>query len=238
MRDLHSILGHCGGKTFLFEDMAESRLKSTRHAPSCGHPIFNWDTHNHCFPCSEKGKGQDICVIAKEEDCFNCLQFTSEQRRKLRFKHKKKPKEMPVSKDIEDNLLGNKSDSVQRSPAVETSQLVVEDPWEKILKCLDDMQSQISSLKSASSSSLPTPHQKRSLQGEQSGDEYSTDQDSFHESASFSSKKRDRSPSAHEEVDDDPSYRETLAAIRTLLNVEVPEESADQPTKIFKIWFL
>ena len=105
---------------------------------------------------------------------------------------------------------------------------------EKILKHLNDMQSEVSSLKTASSSSsLPTPHQKHSLYCEQSGDEYSTDQDSFHESASFSSKKRDRSPSPHEEVDDDPSYRETLAAISTLLEVKVPEESADQSTKIF-----
>ena len=98
---------------------------------------------------------------------------------------------MPISKEVEDNLLGNDSDAVQRSPAVEKSQLTVEDPLEKILKRLDDMQSQISSLKMASSSSsLPSPHQKRFLHFEQSGDEYSTDQDSYHESASFSSKKK------------------------------------------------
>ena len=78
--------------------MAESQLKSTRRAPSCGHPIFVWDTHNHCFPCREKGKGQDLCFTAKEEDCFNYLQFTSEQRRKLMSKHKKKAKKMSISK--------------------------------------------------------------------------------------------------------------------------------------------
>ena len=42
-----------------------------------------------------------------------------------------------------------------------------------------------------------------------------------------------RSPSPHDEVEDDPSYRETLAAIRALLEVEVPDKSSDQPTKIF-----
>ena len=92
-RDPHLVFA-CGGKTFSTK-MAKSQLKSTRFAPGCGHPIFDWDTHNHCFPC-----------------------------------HKN---------------------------------------W--------------------------------------------TDQSSVHETASFSSKKRDRSPFPHEEVDDDPSYRETLVAI-------------------------
>ena len=95
--------------------MALNRPKNIRRAPGCGHPIFDWDTHNYCFPCHEKGEGQDVCVTAKEEDCFNCLQFTSEQKRKLRSKNKKKAKEMPISKEVEDNLLGNDSDAVQRS---------------------------------------------------------------------------------------------------------------------------
>ena len=51
--------------------MAESQLKSTKRASGCGHPLYNWDTHLFCYPCRDKGKGQDVCVTSKEEDCFN-----------------------------------------------------------------------------------------------------------------------------------------------------------------------
>ena len=129
--------------TRFLQSMAESQLKSTRRAPGCGHPIYDWDTHNHCFPCHEKGKGQDVCVTSKEEDCFNCLQFTTEQRKKLKAKTKKKAKEVPITKEVEDSLLGNDSDPVQCSPAAEKSQPAVEDLLAKILGCLDDMHSQI-----------------------------------------------------------------------------------------------
>ena len=61
--------------------MAESQLKSTKRASGCGHPLYDWDTHLFCYPCRDKGKGQDVCVTSKEEDCFNCLQFTSEQKK-------------------------------------------------------------------------------------------------------------------------------------------------------------
>ena len=63
--------------------MAESQLKSSKCAPGCGPPIYDWDTHLFCYPCRDKGKGQDVCVTSKEEDCFNCLQFTSEQKNKF-----------------------------------------------------------------------------------------------------------------------------------------------------------
>ena len=135
------------------QSMAESQLKSTRLAPGCGHPIYDWDTHNLCFPCCEKGKGQDVCVTSKEEDCFNCLQFTSEQKRKLKAKTKTKAKEISITKEVEDSLLGNESDHVQCSPEAEKSQPAVEDPLANILRRLDDMQSQISYLETASSSS-------------------------------------------------------------------------------------
>ena len=93
------------------------------------------------------------------------------------------------------------------------------------------MQSQITSLKanSSSSSSLPTPHQPRSSRALESGEDGFSDVSSVHESTSISSSKRLRSPSPHEEVEEDPTYRKTLAAIRALLQVEVPEESSDQP---------
>ena len=97
------------------------------------------------------------------------------------------------------------------------------------------MQSQITSLKASSSStsSLPTPHQARSSRVVESGEEVLSDYSSVHESTSFASRKRMRSPSTHEEVEDNPTYRETLAAIRALLEVEVTKESSDQPTKLF-----
>ena len=115
------------------------------------------------------------------------------------------------------------------------SQPVAEDSLLKILQRLEDMQSQITSLKASSSStsSLPTPHQPRSSRTFESGEEVLSDYSSVHESTSVSSCKRMRSPSTHKEVEEDPTYRETLAAVRALLQVEVPEESSDQPTKIF-----
>ena len=89
-----------------YEDLAESQLKSSKCASGCGHPIYDWDTHLFCYPCRDKGKGQDVCVTSKEEGCFNCLQFTSDQKRKLKSKSKKKVKE------VEDTLLGQESDNV------------------------------------------------------------------------------------------------------------------------------
>ena len=211
--------------------MAESQLKSSKRASGCGHPIYYWDTHLFCYPCRDKGKGQDVCVTSKEEDCFNCLQFSSEQKRKLRSKSKKKSKDVVVSKEVENSLLGQESD-VHHSPTAEKSQPVAEDSLLKILQRLEDMQSQITSLKASSSStsSLPTPHQPHSSCTFEFGEEVLSDYSSVHESTSVSSRKRMRSPSPHEEVEEDPTYRETLAGVRALLEVE---ESSDQPTKIF-----
>ena len=187
------------------------------------------------FSVRDKGKGQDVCVTSKEEDCFNCLQFTSEQKKKLRSKSKKKPKDTVVSKKVEDSLLGQESDP-HHSPTAEKSRPVAEETLLKILQRLEDMQSQIMSLKansSSASSSLPTPHQPRASRALDSGEDDLSDFSSVHESTSVSSRKRQRSLSLHEEVEQDPTYRETLAAIRTLLEVEVPEESSNLPSKIF-----
>ena len=213
--------------------MGESQLKSTKRASGCGHPLYDWDSHLYCYPCRDKGEGQDVCVTLKEEDCFNCLQFTSEQKKKLRSKLKKKPKDTVVSKEVEDSLLGQESDP-HRSPTAEKSQPVAEESLLKILQRLEHMQSQITSLKASSSasSSLPTPHQPRASRAVDSGEDAWSDFSSVHESISVSSRKRQRSPSPHEEVEEDPTYRETLAAIRTLLEVEVPEEFSDLPSKI------
>ena len=107
-KDLHSIFGRCGGCACFISTkiMAESQLKSSKRALGCGHPTYDWDTHLFCYPCRDKGKGQDVCVTSNEEDCFNCLQFTSDQKRKLRSKSKKKVKDVVVSKEVEDTLLG------------------------------------------------------------------------------------------------------------------------------------
>ena len=205
--------------------MAESQLKSTKRASGCGHPLYDWDTHLFCYPSRDKGKGQDVCVTAKEQDCFNCLQF---KKKKLRSKCKKKTKDIVVSKEVENSLLGQESDP-HRSPTAEKSQPVAEESLLKIVQRLEDMQSQIRSLKTnlSSSSSLPTPHQPRASRALDSGEDALSD---FSSVPSVSSRKRQRSISPHEEVEED---RETLAAIRTLLEVEVPEESSDQPSKIF-----
>ena len=213
--------------------LAESQLKSTKHTSGCGHPLYDSDSHLFCYPCRDKGKGQDVCVTSKEEDCFNCLQFTSEQKKKLQSKSKKKPKDIVVSKEVEDSLLGHESDP-HRSPTAEKSQPVAEESLLKILQRLEDMQSQITSLKASLSASsyLPTPHQPCASRAVDSGEDALSDFSSVHESKSVSSRKRQRSPS-HEEVEEDPTYRETLAAIRILLEVEVPEESSDLPSKIF-----
>ena len=235
-RDLHSIFGRRGGCAFFLLKyiMAESQLKSTKRASGCGHPLYDWDSHLFCYPCRDKGKGQDVCVTSKEEDCFNCLQFTSEQKKKLRSKSKKKTKDIVVSKEVEDSLLGQESD-LHRSPTAEKSQPVAEESLLKILQRLEGMQFQITSLKanSSASSSLPAPHQPRASRALDLGEDALSDFSSVHESTSVSSRKRQRSPSPHEEVEEDPTYRETLAAIRTLLEVEVPEESSDLPSKIF-----
>ena len=73
------------------------------------------------------------------------------------------------------------------------------------------MQSQITSLKASSSStsSLPASHQPRSSRIVES-EEVLSDYSSVHESTSAASRKRMRSPSPHKEVEDDPTYRETL----------------------------
>ena len=104
-----------------------------------------------------------------------------------------------VSKEVEDTLLGQESDAAQRSPTGERSQFVAEDSLSKILQRLEDMQSQITSLKASSSStsSLPTPQQARSSRLVESGEEVLSDFSSVHKSTSVASHKRMRSPSPH-----------------------------------------
>ena len=108
-RDLHSIFGRRGGcACFISAKItAESQLKSPNMLQGVVIQFMTGIPTFFCYPCRDKGKGQDVCVTSKEEDCFNCLPFSSEQKRKLRSKFKKKSKDVVVSKEVEDSILGH-----------------------------------------------------------------------------------------------------------------------------------
>ena len=152
--------------------------------------------------CREKGRGTDMCVKAKEEDCFICLQFSKDQRRKLAHKSKRKEKSTPsvVSKEIEDALLEQEChpSSVQ-SNLQSTTDENASNPLQAMLRRLDDTQGQITSLKNKNSEVSASIASVHSEEGEAS-DEDST----FHDT--INSKKRDRSPSP-DATEEDPSYR-------------------------------
>ena len=181
-----------------------------------------------CFPCREKGRGSDVCVKSKEEDCFICLQFSEEQKRKLAHRTKRKEKSTPsvVSQEIEDALLGvechQSSVSSNSRPTTEEN---TSDLLQAILKRLDDMQGQLTALKNRYSEVSVSIASIHSEEGEAS-DEDPTLQDTS------ISKKRERSPSP-DDTEDDPSYRQTLAAVRSLLDFSIPDEFSEQPSQIF-----
>ena len=61
------------------------------------------DSHNYCSSCRDKGKGNDICVKENPEDCYRCLQFWSDQIKKLNArKVERKAKEGSISKELVD----------------------------------------------------------------------------------------------------------------------------------------
>ena len=165
-----------------------------------------------------------MCVKVKEEDCFICLQFSEDQRRKLAHKSKRKEKSTPsvVSKEIEDALLGVEChpSSVSSNPQPTTEENA-SDPLQVILRRLDDMQGQITSLKNRNSEVSVSIASVHSEEGEAS-DEDSTLHDTVN------SKKRDRSPSP-DDTEDDPS----LAAVHSLLELTIPDEFSEQPSRIF-----
>ena len=54
--------------------------KGQKQASGCCHFIMaDWDSHHYCPSCMDKGKGDDVCVVEKQEDCYICLRFTPEQ---------------------------------------------------------------------------------------------------------------------------------------------------------------
>ena len=51
---------------------------------SCGHAMANFDTHQYCARCREKGKGSDPCIKEPQSDnCSICNAFSEEQRQQL-----------------------------------------------------------------------------------------------------------------------------------------------------------
>ena len=139
--------------------MAESQIKTKgqRIASGCRHFTAEWDSHHFCWACRDKKKGDDVCVTSKEEDCYICLQFSSEQKKKLKAKKAyqlKKAKE--VSKDLEDSLLGS-DDPPSSTPATNASSASTEksssvDPLQLILQRLDSMQGRLVALEKGSTS--------------------------------------------------------------------------------------
>ena len=229
LETLHYIFGRTGSSivssSIIMADSQVKNSKELKRAPGCGHPLFDWDCHQFCFPCREKGRGNDVCVKNKEEDCFICLQFSEDQKRKLVHKSKRKEKSTPsvVSQEIEDALLGVEchQNPVSSNPRP-TTEGTTTDPLQTILQRLDDMQGQLTALKDRNSEVSVSLH---SEEGEAS-DEDSTLQELNN------SKKRDRSPSP-DDIEDDPSYRQTLAAVRSLLQLTIPEQFSEQPSRIF-----
>ena len=118
--------------------------------------MADWDSHHYCPSCRDKGKGDDVCVVEKQEDCYICLQFTPDQVKKLKAKKvQRKIKEGSISKELEDSLLGvDSSNSSATSSAANNLTSVSSSPFsdalQLILAKLDNMQCRLSSLEKAS----------------------------------------------------------------------------------------
>ena len=213
---------------------------STKRAEGCGHPIFDRDCHKYCFPCRDKGKGEDICASKPQEECYSCISLTSEQKRKLVPKSKKKDKtkeSSTVTKEMEDRLL-------QEDPPTTTS---APDPLALILSRLDDMQGKIRSLETGERPQIASTRVETefsSFRREPSLSSSSTwcrtreepeegeTTDGQEDSVLFS-RKRDRSPSPEEFLDEAPTYRQTLASIRSVLELALPEDPNQAPSRMF-----
>ena len=229
-----------------FEEMAESQIKSKgqKIATGCRHFTAEWDSHHYCWACRDKKKGDDVCVTSKKEDCYICLQFSSDQKKKLKAKKAyqfKKAKD--ISKDLEDSLLGSDdppsattASSAATSSPVEKSSTV--DPLQLILQRLDSMQGRLVALEkgSTSVSSNEVNVAEATPVSEEANRKKTTSLNTFavmeeeefpedfseHRSAkracSVSPHQSDKQSSVREEeVEDDPSYRQLLASVRNIL---------------------
>ena len=225
--------------------------------------MSDWDFHNYCPSCRDKGKGDDVCVKEKPEDCYICLQFSSEQLNKLKArKIQTKAKENNnISKELEDSLLGTDSVSSETSVSnIQSSSNSSSDPLQLILAKLESMQGRISSLERSSSTVKSTTYSAVSSEihtaeavnvDEQDGardrflsrqhtrtdeEELETGQDMEYRARS----KRHRSPSPSttgyqkdEEVEEDPTYRQFLATVRMVLDLPTLEDTVEAPSIIF-----
>ena len=128
-----------------------------------------------------------------------------------------------VSQEIEDALLGVEchQSSVSANP-LPTTEGNTTDTLQTILQRLDDMQGQLTALKDRNSEVSASIASIHSEEGEAS------DEDPALQEVN-NSKKRDRSPSP-DDIEDDPSYRQTLAAVHSLLDLTIPEEFSEQPS--------
>ena len=243
--------------------MAEVQVKKgQKQASGCRHFLAYLDAHHYCPSCRDKGKGGDVCVVEKQEDCCICLQFTPDQLKKLKAKKvRRKIKEGSISKELENSLLGvessNSSSASNSAPNSSASVSPSSDALQLILAKLDNMQGRISSLVKASILSTSTTSSATSKEavmaeftsdheGDRHRDRHSTrrfnseedDTASLHDISEVRAK-RHRSPSPglpdrkEEELDEDPSYRQFLSMVRSLLDLPTVDEAAEAPSKIF-----
>ena len=67
----------------------------------CGHVMANFDTHSHCAPCRDKGKGKEPCVSDPQtSNCQICNSLTSDQCQQLAtpsYKIKKEKREAKLT---------------------------------------------------------------------------------------------------------------------------------------------
>ena len=236
--------------------MVEIRVKKgNKQAPCCRHFMSDWDSHNYCPSCTDKGKGDDVCEKEKPEDCYICLQFSSEQLKKLKArKIQRTAKENSnISKELKDSVLGTDSVSSETSASniqSSSSSNSSSDPLQLILAKLESRQGRISSLERSSSTVKSTTNSAVSCNvEEQDGardrfrshhhtrtdeEELETGQDMKYRARS----KRHRSPSTavhqkDEEVEEDPTYRQFLATVRMVLDLPTLEDTVEAPSKIF-----
>ena len=132
--------------------------KGQKIASGCRHFTSESDSHHFCWSCRDKRKGDDVCVTSKEEDCYICLQFSSDQKKKLKAK---KEYQLKKSKEIsKDYLLGPEelpsttpaSTSATSSVTTLLSDKSSSDPLLLIVERLDSMQGRLSALEKGSTS--------------------------------------------------------------------------------------
>ena len=123
--------------------------KGQKQASGCRHFMANWHLHHYCPSCRDKGKGDDVCVTEKQENCYICLQFTPDQVKKLKAKKVQcKIKEGSISNELEGSLLGvdssnNSAASTSAGNSTSSSASPSSDALQLILSKLENMQGRL-----------------------------------------------------------------------------------------------